>query len=498
MTGAQGLPAPALLVRDVIKRYPGTVALGGLDFEAYPGEVHALLGANGAGKSTMIKIMAGLTGYDSGTIELGGRPFDRATSSASIAFIHQDLGLIDELTVAENMAVTAGFERRFGLLDRRGTAARAAAALARIGADLDPYGTLGDFSRADKSLVAIARALAEPKSLIFFDEPTASLHEQEVGRLFEVVEVLRAAGAAIVYVTHRLDEVFRLATRVSVLRDGRRVLSRLTPETTSAEIVATIAGARRITERSASTRRAEVAVRAEEIRVGSGAHASFEVNRGEVVGVAGLQGAGHAAIGRALCGITDIVGGSLLIGGRPVHFDSPADAIDNGVVFVTSNRETEGIAYDMTSQENLFLNPPGRGLTSLKPKAKRQERLIANDLLTRYDVRPADPTRLIATLSGGNQQKIILARCLSLPSEVVVLEEPTMGVDVGGKSDIFAIIANAAAEGKGMLVISTDFEELVAICDRVLVFDRGTIVDELAGNRLDVSTLTSAASGGAA
>jgi ribose transport system ATP-binding protein len=488
---------PTLRIRGLVKRFPGVLALGGVDFDAYPGEVHALLGANGAGKSTLIKILAQLYSHDEGTIEINGQPLGHTSRTAApITFIHQDLGLIDEITVAENFAVIGGYARRAGLIDHRATRDRARTALAAIGADIDPAEVTGELSRADKSLVAIARALSQPSDLLFLDEPTASLHRTETERLFDAVRLLRSQGTAIVYVTHRLDEVFRLADRVTVLRDGERVLSAETSQTDGGRLVGAITGGRELASRAPSCAQDSVALSARDLRVGSGASASFDLHRGEIVGAAGLQGAGQVAIGRALCGIEPIVGGELLLDGQPVALASSASAISRGIVFVTSSRESEGLAYDMSCLENLYLNPGARGIGPFALRSRKREQAQALEVMQRFGVTPPDPTRLIANLSGGNQQKVILARCLALDSTVVVLEEPTMGVDVGGRADIFALLREAAADGKATLVVSTDFEELATLCDRVIVFDRGTVIDELRGDRIGVSTLTQVASGG--
>lgn len=488
---------PTLRIRGLIKRFPGVLALGGVDFDAHAGEVHALLGANGAGKSTLIKILAQLYGYDEGTIEINGEPFGGAARTAApINFIHQDLGLIDEITVAENFAVIGGYARRGRLIDHRATRERARTALEAIGADIDPAAVTGELTRADKSLVAIARALSQPSDLLFLDEPTASLHRNETERLFDAVRLLRSQGTAIVYVTHRLDEVFRLADRVTVLRDGERVLSTETGQTDGDRLVAAITGGRALAARASSHAQTTVALSARGLCVASGASASVELHRGEIVGAAGLQGAGQAAIGRALCGLEPIVGGEVLLDGRPVALGSSAAAIARGIVFVTSSRESEGLAYDMSCLENLYLNPGARGIGPFSLRSRKREQAQALEMMQRFGVTPADPTRLISNLSGGNQQKVLLARCLALDSTVVVLEEPTMGVDVGGRADIFELLRQAAGDGKATLVVSTDFEELATLCDRIIVFDRGSVIDELRGDRIDVSTLTQVASGG--
>jgi ribose transport system ATP-binding protein len=404
--------------------------------------------------------------------------------------------LIDEISVAENFAVIGGYARRGGLIDHRATRKRAGAALAMISGGIDPDSLTRELSRADKSLVAIARALSQPCGLLFLDEPTASLHRQETERLFDAVRLLRSQGTAIVYVTHRLDEVFRLADRVTVLRDGERVLSTETSQTDSDSLVRAITGGRELAGRAASSAQSSVALSVRNLRVTSGATASFDLHRGEIVGAAGLQGSGQVAIGRALCGLEPIVAGEVLLDDAPLSLGSSANAMASGIVFVTSSRESEGLAYEMSCQENLYLNPGARGIHPFALMSRKREYAQALAAMESVGVTPPDPSRRIASLSGGNQQKVILARCLALRSVVIILEEPTMGVDVGGRSDIFGLLRLAAAGGKSTLVVSTDFEELATLCDRIIVFDRGTVIDELRDERVNVSTLTEVASGG--
>jgi ribose transport system ATP-binding protein len=270
--------SPALRIEGVVKRFPGTIALRGVDLTVYPGEVHALLGANGAGKSTLIKILSRLYGYDEGTIEVDGQPFSRETAGR-IAIIHQDLGLIDELTVADNIGMTAGFGARGGIIRGADLRRRAAAALSLISSNLSPDELVGELRRADKSMVAIARALVNPTDILILDEPTASLHEHEVGLLFDVITLLRSRGTAIVYVSHRLDEVFRIADRITVMRDGLNVTTVSTGATSPAEIVGAITGHRELAPRTAAGTPGEIILRAEAVQVVSGATASVERRR---------------------------------------------------------------------------------------------------------------------------------------------------------------------------------------------------------------------------
>jgi ribose transport system ATP-binding protein len=489
--------APSLLeVRSLTKRFTGTLALEEIDFDVRAGEVHALLGENGAGKSTLIKILAGVHQADRGEIRWQGKPIDPAAHKLPITFIHQDLGLVDSMTVAENVAILAGYPRHRGLISWRKTMSAAAGALARMGGGVDPAARVGDLPAAEKSIVAIARAMAVKCDLLVLDEPTAALPEADVARLLDVLRYLRGSGIAIIYVTHRLDEIFRIADRVTVLRDGRRVVTRPVTETTPTELVHDIVG-RSLAELFVKPPAfsAEILLDVEGLVAGDTGPVSFQVARGEIVGLVGLRGAGHDVVGRAVFGDTAMTSGSMQFDGQPLGIHTPGDAIRRRIGFVSSKRGEESMARSMTLRENLFMNPVTGGIGLLQPISPAAEQARSSEVLQRFSVRPSDPERVIATLSGGNQQKVILARWMEAGSRLLVLEEPTFGVDVGSKADIYRLLDEGLANGLAVLLISSDFEEVAGICHRALIFNRGRVVAELQRNELSLARLTALASG---
>jgi ribose transport system ATP-binding protein len=492
---------PILRFRGVTKRFGGTLAVDDIDLDLRPGEVHALLGANGAGKSTLIKLLAGVHEPDSGAIYLhrnqADQRIDHVQPRPAMAFIHQDLGLIEWMTVAENIALVGGFPRRRRLIDWRAVERKATEDMRALGSNIDCRVPVSRLPRTERSIVAIARALAVESDVLVLDEPTASLPESETARLFEVLRRLRQHGVAIVYVTHRLDEVFRLADMVTVLRDGRKVRTCHVSETTPGELVHMIVG-RPPAEVFVKPPESHAAalLHVENLRVGRVGPVSFDVRAGEIVGLAGLRGAGQNAVGRAISGIDAVAGGSVSLRGRPLQRSGrKIDAIAAGIRFVTSNRESEGLALTMTVAENLFLNPGALGRRWWRAEWPREERRSAVRVTRKFGVRPDDPSRLIMTLSGGNQQKVLLARWFGYGAPLLVLEEPTMGVDVGAKADIYEMLNDELAHGAAVLLVSSDLDEVAGICHRALIFNRGLIVEELQRHELSVAALTGAVGG---
>jgi ribose transport system ATP-binding protein len=491
--------APLLAMMGLVKRFTGTLALDHVDFDVKGGEVHALLGQNGAGKSTLIKIMAGVYEADEGEILFGGRPLRPAAGSLPIAFIHQDLGLVEWMTVAENVALQTGYPRSsLGLVSWRRVRQAAAEALAIMGIDLNPDAPISSLPAAERSLVAIGRALAIKADILVLDEPTAALPEADVERLLATLRHLRESGIGIVYVTHRLDEVFRIADRVTVLRDGRRLATVATRETNAEDLVQMIVG------RSMSDAFVRPAPASERIALtvqGLAAQGvgpvSFSVTAGETLGLVGLRGAGHHTIGRAIFGDAPSAVGRITLDGEAVAPRSPAEAMAYGIGFVSSRRAEEGIAANLAVRENIYLNPAasGKGVLELVPRAEELKR--AGDAVRRFSIKAASVEEPAASLSGGNQQKVVVARWMETKAKLLILEEPTIGVDVGAKADIYHLLQLSLRRGLAVLLISSDFEEVERICHRALVFSRGRVVAEIPRERLTVAALTQLAAGGA-
>ncbi len=489
---------PLLCFEGIVKRFGGTLALNSVSLDLRPGEILALLGENGAGKSTLIKTLAGIHDPDEGRILYRGAPYRhkpvRFGQHQPVAFIHQDLGLIDWMTVAENMALALGYPRAGGRIDWRATEQAARAALAQIGGDLDPTARVQDLSRTEKSLVAIARALAVRSDVLVLDEPTASLPADEVHRLFDALRPLAARGVAMIYVSHRLDEVFQLADRVAVLRDGSLVGECRVAETTPDALVGLIVG--RALDRFEAQREpaaGEALLQVSGLVAGGAGPVGFAVRRGEIVGLVGLRGAGHERIGRALFGAVPCTGTVRLAGAVP-DLRAPASAIACGIGLIARERVEESTAAGLSIRENTFLNPGAIGRRLLHLLSPSREAGRARAIGETVGVRPNAPDLPIEALSGGNQQKVVVGRWLRVTRRLLIAEDPTAGVDVGAKADIYRLLEAALARGLGVIVVSTDFEEVARICNRALVFSRGLIVDEVAGSDLTIERLIHAAS----
>ncbi|HRO11414.1 sugar ABC transporter ATP-binding protein [Amaricoccus sp.] len=479
---------------NVAKTFGGTKALKGVSFDVRAGEIVALLGENGAGKSTLIKILGGIHRADSGEIVLD-RPPGR-DGAKPVSFIHQDLGLVEWMTVAENVALAQGFGRGAGLgaIDWKTTARAAEAALALVGCDIDTETRVKSLSRTEKSLVAIARALATDCDFLVLDEPTASLPANEVERLFAVMRSLRERGVGMIYVSHRLDEIFRVADRVVVLRDGAVVGEGPVAEMTPEGLVRLIVG-RSTFEAFLREERPSEGVRLEVrgLRTEGVGPIDFDLRRNELLGLVGLRGAGQEDIGRALFGVVPH-SGTIRLDGREVRAASPVEALGQGIGLVARDRGEEAVASALSVRENIFLNPgaSGRGLFSILSPRHEADRAAA--LGARVGLRPNAPELAIEALSGGNQQKVVVARWLASARRLLIAEDPTAGVDVGAKAEIYALIARALEDGLAVIIVSTDFEEVAQICHRALVFSRGRIVRELAGPALTTEAVITAAS----
>jgi ribose transport system ATP-binding protein len=484
-----------LQVRGVFKTFGATEALVDVGMTLNAGEILALLGENGAGKSTLIKILAGVYTLDAGQVSFRGADVTHTLRRLPIAFIHQDLGLIDWMTVAENICMTLGFPRRLGMIDQDASRRRAAVALDALGADIDPDARLQSLSRTEKSLVAIARALAAEPEILVLDEPTASLPADEVARLFSALRRLRARGVAMIYVSHRLDEVFEIADRMVVLRDGRVAGEREVAKTTPDEAILLIVGRepsqvfRRPPERHGSPRLALHSVMVEEV-----GPIECEIHSGEIVGFVGLRGAGQENVGRALFGVSPMTGGRVLLDGRPAALSSPRQAMAQGINLVCADRVGESIMPNLSVRENLFLNPVAAGLSLFSFISPGRENRAAQERGAQVGLRPNDPTLPIELLSGGNQQKVVVGRWLHLAAKLYVFEDPTAGVDVGAKAEIYRLFDVALQAGAAIVIVSTDFEEVAKVCHRALIFNRGQVVAELAADELSVENLLAAAS----
>ncbi|WP_229891345.1 sugar ABC transporter ATP-binding protein [Streptomyces mashuensis] len=486
-------PEPLVRIRGLGKRFGGTLALDAVDLDVAAGSVLALLGPNGAGKSTLIKVLAGVHRPDAGEVTVAGHPLGTEAASRAMAFIHQDLGLVPWMTVAENIALGAGYPRRAGLISWRDARRQGAAALAPVAAHLDPAAVVGDLPRAERSLVAVARALSARARVLVLDEPTASLPAADCDRLFGVLRGLRDRGHAVVFVTHRLDEVHRVADAFAVLRDGRVAGRGPLAGHAVDRLVQAVAGHDPVRSRPPAPAAGPDVLRLEGLRTAGAGPVDLRLRAGEMLGLTGLTGAGHVAVGRAVAGAAPVLGGRALLCGRPYRPGSVAGAVAAGVGLATGNRE-EGLAGALTVRENFLANPGAGGLRGVRRLGPRRERAEAAALIDRFGVRPRDGEAPVATLSGGNQQKVVVGRSLGLGRLLLVLEEPTAGVDVGAKAAVHGLLREALAGGLAVLFVSADFEEVAEVCHRALVLVRGAVAAELGGGALTPAALTRAAS----
>ena len=492
-----------LNVRGLGKRFGNFAALESVDLTLRAGEIHALLGENGAGKSTLIKTITGALGRDAGTVSLGGVPIaPRSPAEAAqlgIVTVYQEVNLLPNLTVAENLFLGRA-PTRFGLLREREMRRRAEAVLPGLGVNVDVSAPLGRYSVAVQHLVAIARAVDMSARVLILDEPTASLDEREVTVLFDVLRGLAARGIAILFVTHFLEQVYALCDRITVLRNGRLMGSATTADLPRLALVRMMLG-RELTEVTHTQREVTPASDAMPFAVftglgkaGSVAPFDLALRAGDVVGLAGLLGSGRTETARLVFGVDQADCGTVAVGGQTVTLRSPREAIRHGFGYCPEERKTEGIVAELTVRENIVLALQARrGL--LRPLPRREQDEIAARYIKLLDIRPPDAERPIGLLSGGNQQKALLARWLATGPKLLVLDEPTRGIDVGAHAEIIRLIERLRADGMALLVISSELDEIVTYAEEVIVLRDRAHVARLRGAALSVPAITAAIAG---
>ncbi len=473
---------PALRMRGIAKAFPGVQALAGVDFEVRAGEVHILLGENGAGKSTLMRILSGAQVSDAGVIEIDGTPTrlnsPRAARNARIAIIHQELALVPGMTVAENIYLGRA-PTRFGMLDHGPMVRGATALLQQLGATIDPNEMVGALSIAQQQLVEIARALSLDAKILIMDEPTSALTERETARLFETIRGLTVRGVAIIYISHRLDEIFAIGDRITVLRDGRHIVTQPIDHADRRDLVRLMAN-RDVDELVPASSRTMGAprLRIENLSHGSTLHdVTFSVRAGEIVGFAGLLGAGRTEIARAVFGLEPIDSGTIYVDDHEITIRSPRDAIAAGIGFVTEDRKREGLVLSRSVRDNVALPILSR-LARLGLVRHRHEHATAEGAVRDLRIRTPTVKQLARNLSGGNQQKIVLAKWLVTGARILFLDEPTRGIDVGSKQEIYQLVHDLASDGVAIVLMSSDLPEVLGLSDRVLVMREGRIAGE--------------------
>jgi ribose transport system ATP-binding protein len=474
---------PLVRMTGIAKAFSGVTVLDDVDFDLEAGETHALLGGNGAGKSTLMKILEGVYTLDRGTIEFDGEAVELGSPQAArrhgVAMIFQELSLVPTLTVAQNIYLTREARTRGGLLDDRALERQAGELLAELGVDVDPRTEVRRLGAATMQLVEIAKALSQDARVLIMDEPTASLARSEVDALFRIIERLEERGIAIVYITHRLEEVMAVADRVTVLRDGRLVGTRPTSELDVEALIELIVGSSvgRALERGERSvdRSGTPLLSLRAVSTATGLHGiDLDLYAGEIVGIAGLMGSGRSELARAVFGIDALRAGEIRLRGERVRIRRPADAIELGIVLVPEDRRTQGLVLGHSVERNLTLALLRRlsrgGLLDDGQGAAIAERYVA-----RLGIRTRSLDTPVRRLSGGNQQKVVLAKWLATEPEVLILDEPTVGVDVNTRSEIADLVRALADQGKAVLVISSELAEVLALADRILVLREGRI-----------------------
>jgi rhamnose transport system ATP-binding protein len=492
--------AASVQLRGIVKQFGAVEALRGVDLDLRGGEVHALVGENGAGKSTVVKILAGVHRPDLGEVRVDGEPVVlHAPADArdrGIAVIYQQPTLFPDLDVAENVFMGRHPRGRLGRVDWPRMYREVEELLANLGVRLNPRIPVQGLSVADQQLVEIAKALSLEARVLVMDEPTAALSVREVDELFEIVRQLRDRGVAVLFVSHRLDEVFALADRVTVLRDGAHVVTALAAELTADQVVRYMVG--RQLDALFPKEAAEIGETVLEVRglsrVGAFQDISFELRRGEILGCAGLVGAGRTELARALFGIDHPDAGSILVAGRQVEIDSPAAAMARGIAYVPEDRHRQGLVLEFGIADNVVLPILGR-VSRRGILDRRRARNLARDYTERLRVRMTGLDQLAGALSGGNQQKVVLAKWLTTDPKILLLDEPTRGIDIGAKAEVHRIISSLAADGLAILLISSELPEVLAASDRVLVFHQGRLSGEFARAEATEERLMFAATG---
>ncbi len=479
---------PFIEIDGVTKRFPGVVALDRVSASINKGEFHAIVGENGAGKSTLMKVLSGvITSYD-GEVRLRGKPVSfsgpRAAEQQGVSIIHQELNLVEELSVAANIFLGREKRTRLGLLDDREMECEAAELFAQLQCRIDPKQPVRDLRVGDQQLVEIAKALSLAAEILIMDEPTSALTEAEVERLFLIIERLRSRGVTILYISHKMDEVFQLSDRITVLRDGKLVSTLDRSETNPKEVTHLLVG-REIEEVDLGDSRApgDVVLDVQSLYLPWTGHArqwrlsdiSFSLRRGEVLGIAGLMGAGRTELLESLFGTSpEPPDGTILLDGQRVCFGHPAEATRAGMALVTEDRKRLGLFSHMTVRDNITICTLQEAL-SLQFVSRTKEQKLATESIETLGIKTAGTETAVTNLSGGNQQKCIIARWLRTKPKVLLLDDPTRGIDVGAKAELYRLIDRLCRDGLGIIVTSSELPELITLCDRILVLCEGRV-----------------------
>lgn len=492
---------PLLTMKGITKSFPGVKALQDVQFSLLPGEVHFLLGENGAGKSTLMKILSGVYSKDSGEILINGELVNidspRGATAQGIGIIHQEMNLVPELTVWENIYLGRELTDVFGFVKSETMKQQTITLLNTLGSAIDPTALISSLSIGEQQMVEIGKALSYETKILIMDEPTAALTERETEKLFQIIRQLASNGVGIVYISHRMEELFALSNRVTVLRDGTYVGTVATQDTTFNDLIKMMVG-RDITTRfpkEVATRGAEV-LRVEGLcRYGELEDISFTVCAGEIVGMAGLMGSGRTEVARAIFGADPVEKGTIFLDGQKCDIKSPADGIKAGIGFITEDRKHQGLVLAMSVGENMSLASLGYFCEQGFINNNKESQMIIENI-ERLNIRTPGATQLVQNLSGGNQQKVVIGKWLATSPKVLIMDEPTRGVDVGAKAEIYHIMNMLTAAGVGILMISSELPEILGMSDRILVMHRGRIAAQMSVEEATQENIMGYAAGG--
>ncbi len=491
---------PVLRLEDIVKTFPGVRALDGVSLSVMPGEVHALMGENGAGKSTLMKVLGGIHQPTEGAIYMGDQKVVMAgpleAKAKGIVFIHQELSLAEELSVAENIYLGELPRKSFGRVDWATLTKKTDAILGKLNVGFDARTRVGDLSIANQQMVEIARALTVDAKAVIFDEPTASLTDAEKVVLFDVIADLKRDGVGVIYISHRMEEIFRITDRISILRDGQYQGTVNTAETTEEAVTQMMIGRKLDLSRNAAHHElGEVALEVRGLSCGKlYKDVSFEIRRGEVVGFYGLVGAGRTEIAETLFGLRTPSAGQIRLSGKDVSIHSPTDAISKGISLVPEDRKGQGLVLGMNCRDNMTL-PQVDDLRTGPFMAEGAEVAIFDQYRDRLDIRTPGWKQKVGNLSGGNQQKIVIGKWLSMHPEVLIVDEPTRGIDVGSKSEIHKLLRELAAQGYAVMVISSEMPEVLHVSDRIVAMYSGRIMRTFTSEEVTEDSLIQAISG---
>lgn len=489
---------PLLHMEHISKSFPGVQALNDIDFELYPGEILGFLGENGAGKSTLIKILSGVYLKDAGQIRLDERVIEPHTPHEAqrlgISTIHQELALVPNLTVAENIFLNREPRRALGLVDFRQMNRQAEALLHDLGADIPGHRLIRDLNVAAQQMVEIAKAMSHNARLILMDEPTSALSSKEVEALFALMRRLKEKGVAVVFVSHRLDEVRQIADRVIIMRDGRRVGTLPIAEASETKIIRLMVGRDVGLFPKEATTIGEPVLELNNISGPNGVRdVSLTVRQGEIVGLAGLIGAGRTEVARLICGVDPLTTGQVRLEGRPITIKSPADAVKHGIGWIPEDRKLHGLILGMDVQENVTM-PILQRISNLLGAVRSQEsRRVSAHYVEALSIATPSLSQTVRHLSGGNQQKVVLAKWLSTQPKLLIMDEPTRGIDIGAKAEVHALMSRLAQQGLGILMISSEMPEIIGMSDRVIVMCQGRITGEFERKQLSQEAIMTCA-----